>query len=57
MRTGLFQLLGQIDVVLEVELRPAAIEEIAGVAQRALAQRATLDHRIHRHPHVIDPVQ
>jgi len=32
--TGFLKLFGEIDVVSQVEFRPAAVEEVAGVAER-----------------------
>jgi hypothetical protein len=51
------QLLGHGDVVLQVVLRPVGVEDVAGVADRALADLARLQHRIHRDAHVLDPVE
>jgi hypothetical protein len=56
MHASLLQLARDADVVLEVVLA-ARVEEVGGVADRALAQRAGLDHRVDRHAHVLDPVQ
>ena len=44
-RAGLLQFLGQLDVVLQVVLRPRRVEHVAGVADRRLAERAGLDAR------------
>ena len=54
---GLLQLLGEVDVVLEVVLGPRGVEDVAGVADRRLAQRAGFDHGVHRHAHVVHPVE
>jgi hypothetical protein len=51
------QRLAHIDIVFEVVFRPLRVEDIAGITDRALADAAGLDHRIHRHAHVLDPVQ
>jgi vacuolar-type H+-ATPase subunit B/Vma2 len=56
-RAGLFQLLGQADVVFQVVFAALGVEQVAGVAQRAFAQCAGVDHRVHRHAHVVDPVE
>ena len=53
----LFQLLGEIDVVLQVVLTALGIEQIPGLAQRPFAQGAGFDHSIHGHTHVVYPVQ
>ena len=45
------------DVVFQVVLRPRGGKDVAGVAQRALAQLALLAHRVHRDAHVLHPVQ
>ena len=57
MGAGLFQLLGQINVVLEVVLAALGIEQVAGVTQGSFAQGASLNDCVHRHAHVIDPVK
>ncbi len=54
---GLLQLSGEVDVVLEVEFRAALVEQVAGVAQGAFAQRTALDDGIHGDTHVVHPVQ
>ena len=51
------QLAGQRDVVVEVVFRAAGIGDVAGVADRRLAEPAGLQHRIHRRAHVLDPVE
>ena len=51
------QLLGHADVVLQVVLGPGGVEDVAGVADRRLADGAALDHRLHRRPHVGHPVE
>ncbi|MES2681944.1 MAG: hypothetical protein V4650_00355 [Pseudomonadota bacterium] len=56
-RTRLLQRLRHLHVVGEVELGPRGIEQIARVTERALADAARLDHRIHRHPHVLHTVE
>ena len=57
MRAGLFELSGKCRVVLQVILRTRRIQEIARVADHRLAELVLFDDRIHRHPHVVDPVQ
>ena len=57
MGTGLLKLLRHVDVVLEVVLRPPGVEQIAGVADGAFADRTAGNHRVHRHAHVVDRVQ
>ena len=54
---GLFQFLQQADVIGEIVFRSGTVVEVARVADRALADLAALDHRIHRDAHVLDPVE
>ena len=51
------ELLGEADVVFQVVLRAARIEDVAGVADGALAELAGVAHRVHRDAHVLDPVE
>ncbi|MPL71091.1 hypothetical protein SDC9_16859 [bioreactor metagenome] len=51
------ELLRHRDVILQVVFRPLGVQDVAGVADRALADLLGLDHRIHRDAHVLDPVQ
>ena len=52
------QLLCHGDVVFQGSyIRPLRIEDVAGVADRALADLAAVDHRIHGDAHVLDPVE
>ena len=53
---GLLELLREVDVVLERVLA-RAVEQVAGVADRAFAERAGLEHGVDRHAHVLDPVE
>ncbi len=57
MRAGGLQLLGHADIVFQVVFGPVRVAQVAGIADRAFADLAGGDHRIHRHPHVLDPVQ
>ena len=57
MGAGRFEFPGQPDVVFEAVLRPVGIEDVAGVAEGALAELAGLAHRVHRNAHVLDPVE
>ena len=57
MRACGFQLLAHGDVVFEVILGAVRIEDIAGVADRAFADLAGFNHRIHGHTHVLYPVE
>ena len=57
MGAALLELLGKIHVVVERILRPLRIEHVAGVADRRLADRAALQHRVDRHLHVRHPVE
>ncbi len=54
---GALQLLRQPDVIGEVVFRPRRVEQVAGVADRALAQLVRLDHRVERDAHVLHPVE
>ena len=51
------QLLAHIDVVLQVVLGPVRVVDVAGIADRTLADLVVLDHRIHRDAHVLHPVE
>ena len=51
------QLPAHRDVVGEVVLGPVGVEDVAGVADRALADAAALGHRVHGDAHVLDPVE
>ena len=53
----LLQFLGELHVVVERILRPLRVEHVAGVADRRLADRAALEHRVDRHLHVRHPVE
>ena len=53
----LLQFLGELHVVVERILRPLRVEDVAGVADRRLADRAALEHRVDRHLHVRHPVE
>ena len=57
MGAGLLQLLGQRDVVFQVVLGAGGVEDIAGVADRRFAELVLGAHRVHRDPHVVDPVE
>ncbi len=54
---GFFQLAGHGDVIPEVVLRAGRVKQVAGIADRRLADGARFDHRVHGDPHVVDPVQ
>ena len=56
-RAGRLQLPRQADIVGEVVLGPVRVEDVAGVADRPLAELARLEHRVDRDAHVLDPVQ
>ncbi len=57
MGAGGFQRLAHRDVVFQVVFRAVGIEDVAGIADRAFADLALLDHGIHRDAHVLDPVE
>ena len=57
MRAGGLQLLRHIDVIGDVVFRARRVQRVAGVTDRALANLARGLHRVHRHPHVLDPVE
>ena len=57
MAAGRLQLLGQADVVREVVLAGIGAGQVAGVADRRLAEAARLQHRVDRDPHVLDPIE
>src|SRR6266478_3208723 len=57
MRAEFFQLLGHADVILERILWPAFVENIAGVADRGLADGAGLEYGIDGHTHVLNGVK
>ena len=52
-----FSSLRQLDVVVEVYLRLVRVAQVAGVADRRLAQLAGLEHRLDGDAHVRDPVE
>ena len=52
-----FSSLAAGDVVFQVILGAGGVQQIAGIADGALADLVRLEHRIHRHAHVFDPVQ
>ena len=54
---GLLQLLGEADIVVQRVLGAVGIEDVAGVADRALAELAVVAHGVDRDAHVLDPVQ
>jgi hypothetical protein len=54
---GLFELFGEIHVVLEVVLGTRRIEQVTRVADGRLAEGAGLDDGVHGHPHIVHPVQ
>ena len=57
MAAGALQLLGKIDIVSERILGARRVENIAGVADRALGEFSLLHHRVDGDAHVVDPVQ
>ena len=57
MGTGGLQLPCHADIVLEVVLGAVRIEDIAGVADRGLADAVRIQHRVHGDAHVVDPVK
>ena len=57
MRAGGFQILAHVDVILKVVFRAVRVKDVARVADRALANLAGFDDRIHRHAHVLNPVE
>ncbi|MNY44193.1 hypothetical protein D3C86_1791980 [compost metagenome] len=54
---GLLQLARDAYVVLQVVFGARLVEQVAGIADRAFAQRAALADSIDRHAHVAHPVQ
>jgi hypothetical protein len=57
-RSHFFQLLREADVVFQRILRALGIEDVAGVADRSLANAVrVLSHRLHRGAHVREVVQ
>jgi hypothetical protein len=54
---GFFQLGGKRRIVLEVVFRAGGIQNVAGIADRRLADPVLLGDRVHRDAHVLDPVQ
>ena len=51
------QLAGHLHIVVEIVFRPRRIENVAGIADRRLADLAGLQHRIDGNAHVLDPVE
>ena len=56
-RARTFQILGQTDVILEIVLGAGRITQIARVANCRFGKFAGGDHRVNRHPHVLDPIK
>jgi len=56
-RAGLFQFGGERCVIFQVVFRPGGIEDIAGIADRRLAELVLLGDRVHRDAHVLHPVE
>jgi hypothetical protein len=48
---------GELDVIIERVFRPRRVEDVAGIADRALGQLARLAHRVDGDPHILDPVE
>ncbi len=57
MRAGVAQFACHLQIVLQVVFRSRRVQQVAGIADRALADLAGLDHRIHGDAHVRGPVQ
>ncbi len=57
MRAGLFNLLGQIDVIFKVVFGAVRIENIACIADGCFAELILFQNSIHRHAHVFNPVE
>ena len=56
-RTGRLETVRQLQVVLQVVLGVLRIVQVAGVAQRRLAQLVGLEHRVDGDAHVLEPVE
>ena len=57
MGTGGLQLFAHRDIVFQVILGAVGVKDIAGIANRAFADLAVINHSVHRHAHVFNPVQ
>ena len=57
MRTSLFNFLGQIDIIFKIIFGAVRVQNIAGVADRRFTKLVFLQHRIHRHAHIFNPVE
>ena len=57
MRASGFQVFAHVHVILKVVFRTIRVKNVTGVADRAFANLACFDHRIHRHAHVFNPVE
>ena len=56
-RAGGFEFPCQLEVVVKVVFWTLGIKHVSGVADRRFTQFAGLNHRVHRHTHVVDPVE
>ncbi|SPU68989.1 Uncharacterised protein [Brucella neotomae] len=57
MRASLFHFLRQIDVIIKVVFGAIRVQNIARIADRRFTELVFLQHRIHRHAHVLNPVE
>ncbi len=57
MAAGRLQLLGEDDIIFQRVFGAVRIEDVAGVADRALGELAGFADRVDRDAHVLDPVQ
>ncbi len=57
MRACRLQFAGHADIVFEVVFRAVGVEDVARITDRAFADFAGLQNRIHRHAHVFHPVE
>ena len=57
MRAALFDLLGEVHIVVQRILVPPGVEDVARIADRGLAQLALIQHLVHRDLHAGQPVE
>ena len=57
MRASFFQLARHPHIIFEIVFRAGAVEDIAGVTNGTFTDAVRLIHRVHRNPHVLNPVE
>ena len=57
MGAQLLKLLGQPEVIFERVLRPAFVQNVAGIANRGFTHRARFERRVNGHAHVVNGIE